>query len=57
MILKFPEEEMNKYGAVGSMMSGSGPSVFAFFDDMLKAQKCYEKMRENHREVFLTRTI
>ena len=51
------KEEMNKYGAVGNMMSGSGPSVFAFFDDMLKAQKCYEKMRENHREVFLTRTI
>lgn len=51
------KEEMNRYGAVGSMMSGSGPSVFAFFDDMLKAQRCYEKMRENHREVFLTRTI
>ena len=51
------KEEMNKYGAVGSMMSGSGPSVFAFFDDMLKAQRCYEKMKENHREVFLTRTI
>ena len=48
---------MNRCGAVGSMMSGSGPSVFAFFDDMLKAQKCYEKMKENHREVFLTRTI
>ena len=51
------KEEMNRYGAVGSMMSGSGPSVFAFFDDMLKAQKCYEKMKESHREVFLTRTI
>ena len=51
------KEDMNRYGAVGSMMSGSGPSVFAFFDDMLKAQKCYEKMKENYREVFLTRTI
>lgn len=51
------KEDMNKYGAVGSMMSGSGPSVFAFFDDILKAQRCYEKMKENHREVFLTRTI
>ena len=51
------KEDMNRYGAVGSMMSGSGPSVFAFFDDMLKAQRCYEKMKENHREVFLTRTI
>ena len=51
------KEDMNRYGALGSMMSGSGPSVFAFFDDMLKAQRCYEKMKENHREVFLTRTI
>lgn len=51
------KEDMNKYGAVGSMMSGSGPSVFAFFDDILKAQRCYEKMKESHREVFLTRTI
>ena len=24
-------------------MSGSGPTVFAFFDDMFKAQKCYDK--------------
>ena len=51
------KEDMNRYGAVGSMMSGSGPSVFAFFDDMLKAQRCYEKMKKNYREVFLTRTI
>ena len=51
------KEEMNACGAIISMMSGSGPSVFAFFDDMLKAQRCYEKMKENYREVFLTRTI
>lgn len=51
------KEEMLRCGAIGSMMSGSGPSVFAFFDDMLKAQKCYEKMKVNHREVFITRTI
>lgn len=51
------KEEMIRNGAVGSMMSGSGPSVFAFFDDMLKAQRCFEKMKENYREVFITRTI
>ena len=51
------KEEMNACGAINSMMSGSGPTVFAFFDDMLKAQRCYERMKENHREVFLTRTI
>ena len=51
------KEEMNKYGAINSMMSGSGPTVFAFFDDMLKAQKCFEKMKEKYNEVFLSRTI
>lgn len=51
------KEDMYRYGALGAMMSGSGPSVFAFFDDMLKAQRCYEKMKENYKEVFLTRTI
>ena len=51
------KEEMNKYGAINSMVSGSGPTVFAFFDDMLKAQKCFEKMKEKYNEVFLTRTI
>ena len=28
------KEEMNACGAINSMMSGSGPTVFAFFDDM-----------------------
>lgn len=43
--------------ALGVMMSGSGPSVFAFFDDMMKAQSCYDKMKVKYKEVFLTRTI
>lgn len=51
------KEDMIRLGAIDSMMSGSGPSVFAFFDDMLKAQRCFEKMKENYKEVFLTRTI
>lgn len=48
---------MIDFGAVGSLMSGSGPSIFAFFDDMLKAQKCYDNMKTRYREVFITRTI
>ena len=48
---------MKGFGAVGSMMSGSGPTVFAFFDDMLKAQKCFEKMKNKYNDVFITRTI
>ncbi|MGL5378677.1 4-(cytidine 5'-diphospho)-2-C-methyl-D-erythritol kinase [Clostridium sp.] len=51
------KEEMKTLGALGAMMSGSGPTVFAFFDDMLKAQRCFEKMKDKYDDVFLTRTI
>ena len=51
------KEEMNAFGAINSMMSGSGPTVFAFFDDMLKAQRCFEKMKKKYSDVFITRTI
>lgn len=51
------KEEMKSHGAKGAMMSGSGPTVFAIFDDMLKAQRCFEKMRDKYDDVFITRTI
>ncbi len=44
-------------GALGSMMSGSGPTVFGFFDNMLTAQRCYDKLKKAYKEVFITRTI
>ncbi|MBN1050844.1 4-(cytidine 5'-diphospho)-2-C-methyl-D-erythritol kinase [Clostridium botulinum] len=56
-IISTIKEEINTCGASGSMMSGSGPTVFGFFDDILKAQKCYEKMKEKYVDVFITRTI
>ena len=51
------KEEMISLGSVGALMSGSGPSVFGFFDDITKAQKCYDKMKEKYTDVFITRTI
>ncbi|EKQ50852.1 MULTISPECIES: 4-(cytidine 5'-diphospho)-2-C-methyl-D-erythritol kinase [unclassified Clostridium] len=51
------KEETKLNGAIGSMMSGSGPTVFAFFDDMLKAQICYDNMKKKYKDVFITRTI
>jgi 4-diphosphocytidyl-2-C-methyl-D-erythritol kinase len=51
------KEKMLQFGSLGSMMSGSGPSVFGFFDDMIKAQKCYEEMKIKYKDVFITRTI
>lgn len=51
------KRQFMELGALGSMMSGSGPSVFGFFDDMLKAQRCYDKMKDRYPDVFITRTI
>jgi len=51
------KEEVKLNGSIGTMMSGSGPTVFAFFDDMLKAQTCYDNMKKKYKDVFITRTI
>jgi 4-diphosphocytidyl-2-C-methyl-D-erythritol kinase len=56
-VLKRIKEDMIRMGAMGAMMSGSGPTIFAFFDDMLKAQRCYDKFKIQYKEVYLTRTI
>ena len=50
------KKNMQKHGALGTMMSGSGPSIFAFFDDIFKAQQCYDDMKKHYKDVFLTRT-
>jgi len=51
------KEEVKANVSIGTMMSGSGPTVFAFFDDMLKAQMCYDNMNKKYKDVFITRTI
>lgn len=56
-VLRDIKKEMVNSGALGAMMSGSGPTIFAFFDDMLRAQYCYDKLKTKYNEVFITRTI
>lgn len=56
-LLRKIKNELINFGALGALMSGSGPSIFAFFDDMLKAQICYDKMKTKYKEVFITRTV
>jgi 4-diphosphocytidyl-2-C-methyl-D-erythritol kinase len=56
-ILRQIKKEAYNLGAIGSLMSGSGSAIFAFFDDMLKAQLCYDKIKSKYNEVFITRTI
>ncbi|MGG5462857.1 4-(cytidine 5'-diphospho)-2-C-methyl-D-erythritol kinase [Clostridium sp. B9] len=58
-ILKAIKEDMKRSGALGAMMSGSGPTVFAFFDNMLTAQKSFEFLKNKYKysDVYITRTI
>lgn len=54
------KDKMMSMGAVGAMMSGSGPTVFGLFMSPSKAEEAYEEMRYGSaasmaRQVYLTR--
>ena len=51
------ERDMKKMGALCSIMSGSGPTVFGIFDDESAARKCRNHMRDKYSgsRIFLTR--
>lgn len=55
--LNIIKEDIFKFKALGTLMSGSGSTIFGFFEDMLSAQKCYDYMKDRYNEVFITRTI
>ncbi|MCL2050325.1 MAG: 4-(cytidine 5'-diphospho)-2-C-methyl-D-erythritol kinase [Lachnospiraceae bacterium] len=55
---KYPQineikEKLSALGAKNTLMSGSGPTVFAIFTDETKAEIAYAKMK-NHYEAYLT---
>ncbi len=56
-VIRKIKSDMLEFKSLGSMMSGSGPTVFGFFDDMLKAQRCYDYMKLKYKDTFITRTI
>lgn len=47
---------MMDFHALGSLMSGSGPTVFGLFEDKNTAEKCYSKLKEELKEVYLVKT-
>ncbi len=51
------KKQMINAGALGALMSGSGPTVFALFDNMLYAQNCYDLMKKKFKEVYITKTV
>lgn len=59
--VKYPEIEEIKHmlkrcGALGSMMSGSGPSVFGLFENHEKARRAYNDLKKIYKRIYLVST-
>lgn len=62
VVKKYPiideiKKDMINYGALGSLMSGSGPTVFGIFDDEVKLYKCKKELEKKIKKVFVAKTI
>jgi 4-diphosphocytidyl-2-C-methyl-D-erythritol kinase len=51
------KDKLVEYGALGSMMSGSGPTVFGIFKDNASAYNAYDHIKDMVSDVFVVRTI
>lgn len=51
------KQAMLSGGAVGCMMSGSGPSIVGLFDDILKAEAACSKIREQGIAAYVARPV
>lgn len=55
-ILKTIKESLSEHGAIGTLMSGSGPTVYGIFSNAEDARKAEGFFRDKYREVILTKT-
>ncbi len=46
-----------EFGAEGTIMSGSGPTVFGIFEEKAVAERTYQAMQQCYQETFLVETI
>ncbi len=51
------KRDLKRHGALGSMMSGSGPTVFGIFEDVEKADYAFNKLKNSKHECILTHTV
>ncbi|WP_430884161.1 4-(cytidine 5'-diphospho)-2-C-methyl-D-erythritol kinase [Fusibacter sp. JL216-2] len=51
------KSKMKEYGACGSLMSGSGPSVFGLFKSYEKACTAAKRLKRVYKQTFVTKTI
>lgn len=55
--IKEIKEKLLSFGALGAVMSGSGPTVFGLFPDNLSAKKACDYFSKKYPETFLAHTI
>jgi 4-diphosphocytidyl-2-C-methyl-D-erythritol kinase len=55
-VIKRIKEKLIQSGAIGSMMSGSGPSVFGVFEDRQSAERALGEISKSNWECYLTKS-
>lgn len=55
-IVRKIKRRMLQYGALGSIMTGSGPTVFGIFKDYEKAKSASEKLKRLYKQTYLVRS-
>ena len=48
---------MLDYGAIGAIMTGSGPAVFGVFESKIEAENAYESLKKKDSECYLAETV
>ncbi len=56
-IVMYTKNKMENLGAEHALMSGSGPSVFAFYPDRDKLECAYTEMKKINNETFMVKTF
>ena len=51
------KQKLIENGAIGSLMSGSGPTVFGIFEDMTTAYGAYDNVKTLVNEIFVVKTF
>jgi 4-diphosphocytidyl-2-C-methyl-D-erythritol kinase len=51
------KKDLVEKGAIGSMMSGSGPTVFGLFEDAERAKRAFNILKKSKYDCFLTHSI
>ena len=55
-VIRQLKSKMMEYNALGSMMSGSGPTVFGIFKNYKKAKAAYDNLLVINKQTYLTQT-